>query len=410
MAFKKSMHTYSVIKLFCLQLHPALPCLSCQNTLPKMDAAKEQRWHKSRLTLLMFFHHYWWLAVPAHENGIKYPPDGFLIQCQLFYESLVEPKPACTGPWSSIRASKTPQSSVACSSGYSRPSGRRKTLIFWGGGWAVTKGWQEGLHSRPCTQEFLPEVNLSSCTQELPPAASWAPAPKNSLQRPTGWPSLLCSLHCQASKMTLSLHFLTPGTRASIHHLASRMMSSPCFLTEGARSLLCPLASRTMLSLCFLFVGMRSLLPLQACHHCTSWLQRCRVKMSRPICWIPDHTRVHSESLIMPESLPIPESRSMSIPGPEFVSMLMPESLHMPSPVPEVPSIVPLPTSESTPMPLPRPKTYGALSSTMSLPGGPGPPVWSLVWCSRSHAFRIMEIFKFIYWKYSWKSLQVSSS
>lgn len=34
-----------------------------------------------------------WMDILAPYDGVDYPPNGFLLHCQFYYESLVEPKP-----------------------------------------------------------------------------------------------------------------------------------------------------------------------------------------------------------------------------------------------------------------------------------------------------------------------------
>lgn len=59
-----------------------------------LDTAEEQEWNNNRLTLSMFFLHHWWIYVPATYDGVEYLLDGFLLQCWLFHEGLMKPKPA----------------------------------------------------------------------------------------------------------------------------------------------------------------------------------------------------------------------------------------------------------------------------------------------------------------------------
>lgn len=46
-----------------------------------------------RSAMPTIFLQYCWIDVLADYEGVGYPPNGFLLQCSLFYESLVEPKP-----------------------------------------------------------------------------------------------------------------------------------------------------------------------------------------------------------------------------------------------------------------------------------------------------------------------------
>lgn len=77
----------------CLNQHPFMTECFAAN----MDAAGEQGQLNARITVLVpgsiWFPDDRWSITPVPYDGIDCPANKFLLQCRLFYESLVEPNP-----------------------------------------------------------------------------------------------------------------------------------------------------------------------------------------------------------------------------------------------------------------------------------------------------------------------------